>query len=170
MNTSSITKITSWLKFLGKILHLVGCATVCGKSEVMLRTTYGRGPGGCNLKINKMTPIETVQYSKSLWDDQRPGFYGNPWKTFLWGVWEDWKIPIIVGSSLSTVTAVLHSKRIWAKLFHQDILSFCYLKPIFPGWTHLFPSWKMQQSKLCILNWKIYKNIWKLDYGIIFST
>ena len=36
MNASPITKITSWLEFLGKNLHLVGCATVCGKSEVML--------------------------------------------------------------------------------------------------------------------------------------
>ena len=30
-------KKTSWLKFLGKNLRLVGCATVCGKSEVMLK-------------------------------------------------------------------------------------------------------------------------------------
>ena len=36
MNASPITKITSWLEFLGKNLHFVGCATVCGKSEVML--------------------------------------------------------------------------------------------------------------------------------------
>ena len=36
MNASPITKITSWLKFLGKNLHLVGCATLCAKSEVML--------------------------------------------------------------------------------------------------------------------------------------
>ena len=36
MNTSPITKITSWLKLLDKNLHLVGCATVFGKSEVML--------------------------------------------------------------------------------------------------------------------------------------
>ena len=36
VNASPITKIISWLKFLGKNLHLVGCATVCGKSEVML--------------------------------------------------------------------------------------------------------------------------------------
>ena len=28
--------IISWFKFLGKNVHLVGCATVCGKSEVML--------------------------------------------------------------------------------------------------------------------------------------
>ena len=40
MNASPITKITSWLKFLGKNLHLVGCATVCGKSEVMLTIKY----------------------------------------------------------------------------------------------------------------------------------
>ena len=36
VNASPITKITSWLKFLGKNLHLVGCATLCTKSEVML--------------------------------------------------------------------------------------------------------------------------------------
>ena len=36
VNASSITKITSWLKLLGKNLRLVGCATVCAKSEVML--------------------------------------------------------------------------------------------------------------------------------------
>ena len=36
VNASSITKIISWLKFLGKNLHLVGCATEYGKSEVML--------------------------------------------------------------------------------------------------------------------------------------
>jgi hypothetical protein len=36
VNSSSITKITSWFKFLGKNLHLVGCAIVCAKSEVML--------------------------------------------------------------------------------------------------------------------------------------
>ena len=36
MNASPITKITSWFKFLGKNLRLVGCATVCAKSEVML--------------------------------------------------------------------------------------------------------------------------------------
>ena len=40
VNASSITKITSWLKFLGKNLHLVGCATVCSKSEVMLPWMY----------------------------------------------------------------------------------------------------------------------------------
>ena len=37
MNASPITKITSWLEFLNKNLHLLGCATVCGKSEVMLK-------------------------------------------------------------------------------------------------------------------------------------
>ena len=36
VNASSITKITSWLKFLGKNFHLLCCATVCAKSEVML--------------------------------------------------------------------------------------------------------------------------------------
>jgi hypothetical protein len=36
VNASPIKKITSWFKFLGKNLHLVGCATVCAKSEVML--------------------------------------------------------------------------------------------------------------------------------------
>ena len=36
VNASSITKIISWLKLLGKNLHLVGCATVSSKSEVML--------------------------------------------------------------------------------------------------------------------------------------
>jgi hypothetical protein len=40
VNSSSITKITSWFKFLGKNLHLEGCATVCAKSEVMLALTY----------------------------------------------------------------------------------------------------------------------------------
>ena len=59
-------------------------------------------PGGCNLKINKMTPIESVQHSKPLWDDQRPGFYG---KLFYEEPERTEKIPIIVGSSLSTVTA-----------------------------------------------------------------
>ena len=82
--------------------------------------TYGIWPGGCNLKINKMTPIESVQHSKPLWDDQRPGFYG---KLFYEEPERTEKIPIIVGSSLSTVTVVLHSKGIWAKLFHQDVLS-----------------------------------------------
>ena len=104
------------------------------------------------------------------------------WKTFLWGAWEDWKIPIIVGSSLSTVTAVLHSKGIRAKLFHQDVF-FRHLKPtewnllspIFSGWSHLFPSWKMQQSKLCILtspnpNWKMYKKHMKTRPWHNFST
>ena len=36
VNASSVTKITNWLKFLDKNLHLAGCATVYGKSEVML--------------------------------------------------------------------------------------------------------------------------------------
>ena len=40
VNTSPITKITSWLKFLGKNLHLVGCATLCAKSEVMLISSW----------------------------------------------------------------------------------------------------------------------------------
>ena len=40
VNASPITKIiTSWFKFLGKNLHMVGFATVCAKSEVMLTTT-----------------------------------------------------------------------------------------------------------------------------------
>ena len=30
--------INEMLEFLGKNLHLVGCATVCGKSKVMLLT------------------------------------------------------------------------------------------------------------------------------------
>ena len=46
MNASPITKITSCLEFLGKNLHLVGCATVCGKSEVMLMLSR------CNAKYN----------------------------------------------------------------------------------------------------------------------
>ena len=37
MKANSIIKITSWLKFLVKNLRLVGCATVCAKSEVMLK-------------------------------------------------------------------------------------------------------------------------------------
>ena len=36
VNASSITKLTSWFKFLGKNLHLMDCATVWDKSEVML--------------------------------------------------------------------------------------------------------------------------------------
>ena len=40
VNASPITKITSWLKFLGKNLYLVGRATVCDKSEVMLPRIY----------------------------------------------------------------------------------------------------------------------------------
>ena len=40
VNASPITKITSWLKFFGKNLHLVGCATVCTKSEVMHYVCY----------------------------------------------------------------------------------------------------------------------------------
>ena len=31
VNASPITKITSWFKFLGKNLYLVGCVTVCNK-------------------------------------------------------------------------------------------------------------------------------------------
>ena len=37
MNVSSITKMNSWLKFLGKNFRLVVCTTVCAKSEVMLK-------------------------------------------------------------------------------------------------------------------------------------
>ena len=40
VNASPIKKIISWFKFLGKNLHLVGCATVCAKSEVMLLKGY----------------------------------------------------------------------------------------------------------------------------------
>ena len=40
VNASPITKITSWLKFMGKNLHLVGCATLYAKSEIMLIITY----------------------------------------------------------------------------------------------------------------------------------
>ena len=40
VNANSITKITSWPKFMGKNLRLVGCATVCAKSEVMLIMVY----------------------------------------------------------------------------------------------------------------------------------
>ena len=36
VNESPITKITKWFKFLGNNLHLVGCAALCPKSEVML--------------------------------------------------------------------------------------------------------------------------------------
>ena len=36
MNASQITKRFSWFNFWGKNLHLVGCATVCIKSEVIL--------------------------------------------------------------------------------------------------------------------------------------
>jgi hypothetical protein len=36
VNASSITKITSWLNFLSKNLRLMGYATVCAQSEVML--------------------------------------------------------------------------------------------------------------------------------------
>ena len=42
MNASPITKITSWLEFLGKNLHLMSCATFCAKSEVMLTYIYWR--------------------------------------------------------------------------------------------------------------------------------
>ena len=40
MNARPVTKITSWLKFLGKNLHLVSCATLCAKSKVMLLQRY----------------------------------------------------------------------------------------------------------------------------------
>ena len=40
MNARPVTKITSWLKFLGKNFHLVGCATLCAKSEVMLARAH----------------------------------------------------------------------------------------------------------------------------------
>ena len=46
MNASPITKITRWFKFLSKNLHLVGCATVCAKSEVMIKF---------NMNISSMT-------------------------------------------------------------------------------------------------------------------
>ena len=36
VNANSITKTTSWLKFFGKNLCLVGCATVYAKDEFML--------------------------------------------------------------------------------------------------------------------------------------
>jgi hypothetical protein len=36
VNECPITKITSWFNFLGKNHHLVGCANVCAKIEVML--------------------------------------------------------------------------------------------------------------------------------------
>ena len=40
VNPSLITKITSWFKFFGKNVYLVGCATLCAKSEVMLVILY----------------------------------------------------------------------------------------------------------------------------------
>ena len=33
-----------WIKFLGKNIHLVGCATVFGKSEVMLMYNFELDP------------------------------------------------------------------------------------------------------------------------------
>ena len=54
VNASSITKMISWLKFLGKNLHLVCCASVCAKSEVMLIFIFHQ----CNvtfLSQNKIT-------------------------------------------------------------------------------------------------------------------
>ena len=70
MNASSITKITSWLKFLGN-LYLVGCATVCGKSEVMpiVRVFY-------RFVIIGSTIIWSVNYS-SLSHSQltKPNFF-----------------------------------------------------------------------------------------------
>ena len=36
VNASPITKLTRWLKFLGKNIHLVGSTTLCAKSEVIL--------------------------------------------------------------------------------------------------------------------------------------
>ena len=53
VNASSITKITSWLKFLGKNLRLVGCATVCAKSEVMLGYKYVATFSIYSLKIGR---------------------------------------------------------------------------------------------------------------------
>ena len=35
-----IITITTWFKFLGKNLHLVGCTTLCTKSEVMLMYVF----------------------------------------------------------------------------------------------------------------------------------
>ena len=56
VNASPITKITSWLEFLGKNLHLVGCATVCGKREVMLTkglSVTSKYVGALNLPYQK---------------------------------------------------------------------------------------------------------------------
>ena len=51
MNASPITKITSLLEFLGKNLHLVGCATACGKSEVMLGNNWSDYKHGQTKKL-----------------------------------------------------------------------------------------------------------------------
>ena len=58
MNASPIPKITSWLKFLGKNLYLVSCATVCGESKVMLVTMYS--------KFTEMPQILWVAFSMFL--------------------------------------------------------------------------------------------------------
>ena len=50
MNASPITKIIGCFKILGKNLHLVGCATVCAKSEVMLNVDDYYSSAGLNLK------------------------------------------------------------------------------------------------------------------------
>ena len=74
MNASSIIKITSWLKFLGKNLHLMGCATVCGKSEVMLlriapmgeeksRARHGRSPTRCCIYLK---PCVSAHYCQNF--------------------------------------------------------------------------------------------------------
>ena len=66
MNASPITKITSWLEFLGKNLHLVGCATVCGKSEVMLLHILVHTKLSQGLKSKVRHVVDNMNKTKSL--------------------------------------------------------------------------------------------------------
>ena len=79
MNASPITKIISWLEFLGKILHLVDCATVCGKSEVMLTMLSHSSPKGTSIN-------DVGNFSGFLTPP-------SPWRQFLSTIrWQFWPI------------------------------------------------------------------------------
>ena len=72
VNASPITKITSWLKFLGKNLHLVGCATLCAKSKVMLTLIKHVTKFYFGSNLNHLRMIQTLFAKPSLRPSKLP--------------------------------------------------------------------------------------------------
>ena len=172
VNGSSITKITSQLKFLGKNLHLVDCATVCVKTEVMLTKVHG-------LKVRfKLSETRSTLYIPALTLPFSSVFFDSFSITLLYsrrrGSWL-WHSPVntntaiicVMGVSLNLTTPIKFS----LTLINTDV--HCILCKVYnrvdssniTSQTWIFYFFRFFSQKTETEFWLLYIKIPKSDYS-----